>query len=205
VNAVFRFFDVLLACIGSLALFIPMVVIALLLKRSGISPVIFKQQRPGLSGRIFWIHKFRTMTDETDESGALLPDEERLTNFGAFLRRSSLDELPSLLNVFKGEMSIVGPRPLLPEYLPLYSDRQSRRHEVSPGVTGWAQINGRNALSWEEKFELDVWYIDNRSIFLYFKIIWMTILRVIKGSNISADGYATMPDFVGSDSDIKGE
>ncbi|AFT69997.1 Sugar transferase, putative [Alloalcanivorax dieselolei B5] len=148
--------------------------------------------------------KFRTMTDERDENGELLPDDVRLTKFGAFLRSTSLDELPELINVLKGDMSLVGPRPLLMEYLPLYSERQYRRHEVRPGITGWAQINGRNALSWDEKFELDVWYVENRSLWLDIKILFLTVLKVVKRDGISHGGEATMPKFTGSDDSKEG-
>ncbi len=145
------------------------------------------------------MYKFRTMTDERDASGKLLPDEERLTRLGRFLRSSSLDELPELLNVIKGEMSLVGPRPLLVEYVPLYSLEQARRHGVRPGVTGWAQINGRNAISWEEKFELDVWYVDNWTLWMDVKILWLTLVKVLKRSGVSASEHATMPKFTGSE------
>ena len=160
-------------------------------------PVIFKQKRPGLYGKPFVFYKFRTMTDERDENGNLLPDEKRLTSFGKFLRKYSLDELPQLINVLKGDMSLVGPRPLLMEYLPLYTKEQARRHEVRPGVTGWAQVNGRNAISWEEKFKLDVWYVDNRSFWLDIKILWLTLIKVIKGEGINQKGNATMEKFRG--------
>lgn len=160
-------------------------------------PVLFRQERPGLGGRPFRILKFRTMSDRRGPDGALLADEERLGGFGKFLRSASLDELPALWNVLKGDMSLVGPRPLLMEYLPLYDERQVRRHEVRPGVTGWAQVNGRNALTWEEKFELDVWYVDNVSLSLDLKILWATIRAVVLRSGISADGHATMPRFKG--------
>lgn len=162
------------------------------------APVFFRQTRPGLHGRSFQLIKFRTMRDAFDAQGKPLPDAERLTNFGRRLRATSLDELPELWNVLKGEMSLVGPRPLLMEYLPLYSTEQARRHEVKPGVTGWAQINGRNALSWEEKFELDLWYVDHRSLWLDFKIIVLTIKKVLLREGISAQGEATMPRFTGS-------
>ncbi|QGZ30562.1 sugar transferase [Stutzerimonas stutzeri] len=161
------------------------------------SPVLFRQLRPGLNGKPFEMIKFRTMRDALDAAGNPLPDSERMTPFGSFLRSSSLDELPELWNVLKGDMSLVGPRPLLMEYLPLYSPEQFRRHEVRPGVTGWAQINGRNALSWEEKFKLDVWYVDNQSLWLDLKIIFRTIKKVIVRDGISAAGEATMPKFTG--------
>lgn len=162
------------------------------------SPVIFKQQRPGLYGKPFYIYKFRTMTDERDEHGNLLPDEVRLTTTGKIIRKLSLDELPQLLNVLKGEMSFVGPRPLLMKYLPLYTEEQSRRHEVRPGITGWAQVNGRNAISWEEKFQLDVWYVDHQSLHLDLKIIFLTILKVFKTEGINQQGQATMEEFRGN-------
>jgi lipopolysaccharide/colanic/teichoic acid biosynthesis glycosyltransferase len=162
------------------------------------SPVFFRQIRPGLHGRPFQMVKLRTMTDACAPDGQLLPDVERLTAFGRFLRASSLDELPELWNVLKGDMSLVGPRPLLMDYLPLYSPEQLRRHDVRPGITGWAQINGRNALSWEEKFKLDVWYVDSRSMWLDIKILWLTVRKVLVRDGISAAGEATMPRFTGS-------
>ena len=161
------------------------------------SPIFFKQSRPGLEGKIFNIYKFRSMTNERDSNGVLLSDRKRLTQFGKFLRSTSLDELPSLWNVFKGDMSLVGPRPLLVEYLPLYSKRHSRRHEVRPGITGWAQVNGRNAISWDEKFELDVWYVDNQSFFLDVKILWLTVKKVILRDGITTKADDTMPEFRG--------
>jgi len=161
-------------------------------------PVLFRQVRPGLGGRPFTLLKFRTMTEARDAQGNLLPDEERLTRFGRFLRRTSLDELPELFNVLKGDMSLVGPRPLLMEYLERYSPEQARRHEVRPGITGWAQVNGRNALSWEEKFELDVWYVDHLSLVLDVKILFLTLWKVLKGEGIARPGHATMPEFMGS-------
>jgi lipopolysaccharide/colanic/teichoic acid biosynthesis glycosyltransferase len=161
-------------------------------------PVLFQQIRPGLAGQPFKMIKFRTMTNERDASGALLPDAERLTPFGRWLRSTSLDELPEFWNVLWGDMSLVGPRPLLMEYLPRYSPLQARRHDVRPGITGWAQINGRNAVSWEEKFALDVWYVDNRSLWLDFKILLKTISKVLSRQDISADGAVTMPTFCGN-------
>lgn len=166
-------------------------------------PFFFTQVRPGLHGKSFRMVKFRTMTDEHDASGALLSDAQRLTPFGRFLRASSLDELPELWNVLRGEMSLVGPRPLLMEYLPLYSAEQARRHEVRPGITGWAQVNGRNAISWEDKFQLDVWYVDNRSLWLDIKILWLTVRKVLVRDGISAAGEATMPRFTGSNTQQK--
>jgi len=162
------------------------------------SPILFRQQRPGYKEKIFGIYKFRTMTNETDKNGNLLPDEQRLVGIGKFIRSTSLDELPQLFNVLKGEMSFVGPRPLLVEYLPLYSGEQKRRHDVKPGITGWAQVNGRNAISWEQKFEYDVWYVDNQSFLLDMKILWLTFLKVVKRSDISSNTSATMEKFTGS-------
>ncbi len=164
------------------------------------SPVFFRQTRPGLHGRPFNMVKFRTMTNARGLDGQLLPDSQRLTSFGRFLRASSLDELPELWNVLRGDMSLVGPRPLLMEYLPLYSPEQARRHEVRPGITGWAQVNGRNALSWDEKFKLDVWYVDHRSMWLDIKILWLTVRKVLVREGISAAGEATMPRFTGGKS-----
>lgn len=164
------------------------------------SPVFFRQTRPGIDGTPFEMVKFRTMKDAVDANGNLLPDSERLTPLGQFLRSSSLDELPELWNVLKGDMSLVGPRPLLMEYLPLYSPSQYRRHEVRPGVTGWAQVNGRNSLSWDEKFKLDVWYVDNRSLWLDIKILFITVKKVVVRDGISADGEATMSKFTGNGS-----
>lgn len=169
--------------------------IAILLFLTMGGPILFTQLRPGLHGRPFRIYKFRTMADRLDERGAALPDEDRLTAVGRLLRSLSLDELPELLNVLKGEMSIVGPRPLLMQYLARYTPTQARRHEVKPGLTGWAQVNGRNAITWEEKFALDVWYVDHRSLWLDFKIVGMTMLKVLKREGISAEGEATMPEF----------
>jgi len=161
-------------------------------------PVIFSHERIGLRGKPFQFYKFRTMTDARDSCGILLPDEQRLTALGRFLRSNSLDELPQLWNVLRGDISLVGPRPLLPEYLPRYNTRQRRRHEVKPGITGWAQVSGRNALTWEQKFKLDTWYVDHWSLLLDIKILWLTLLRVIRREGISQDGHATMPEFLGS-------
>jgi lipopolysaccharide/colanic/teichoic acid biosynthesis glycosyltransferase len=160
--------------------------------------VLFRQKRPGLHGIPFTMMKFRSMRDDCDEAGNLLPDHQRLTRFGAFLRSTSLDELPGLWNVAKGDMSLVGPRPLLMEYLPLYTSEQARRHLVRPGITGWAQVNGRNAVSWEAKFAYDVWYVDNQSFWLDIRILWMTIIRVLARKGVTADGEATMSKFKGS-------
>ena len=162
------------------------------------SKVFFSQIRPGLNGKTFNMYKFKTMTDEYEESGSLKPDSYRLTELGKFLRSTSLDELPGLWSVLKGDMSLVGPRPLLVDYLPLYSKEQLRRHEVRPGITGWAQVNGRNAITWDKKFELDVWYVDNQSVWLDIKILWMTIGKVIFRTGISAEGESTMTAFTGS-------
>ena len=161
-------------------------------------PVLFAQQRPGLQGAPFEFHKFRTMDDARNAAGELLPDAERLTPFGAWMRKTSLDELPQLFNVIKGDMSLVGPRPLLMEYLPLYTPRQARRHEVRPGITGWAQVNGRNALDWEERFELDLWYVEHRTFLVDVKIIALTLARLAKPQGISRGGHATMPKFTGA-------
>lgn len=193
-----RLFDIFFAT-GALALgALPMLAVAILVRLKLGSPVLFKQARPGLRGKPFEMFKFRTMLDALDKEGRPLPDEERLTPFGRLLRSSSFDELPGLWSVLKGDMSLVGPRPLLMDYLPLYSPEQARRHEVRPGITGWAQINGRNAISWDEKFALDVWYVENRSLLLDLKIIWMTIYKVWAREGISAASEATMPKFSGS-------
>lgn len=192
-----RALDILGAAIGLIVFSPILIAISLMIRREMGSPVLFRQTRPGRHGKPFQMIKFRTMRDAIDASGRPLPDGERLTTLGRFLRSSSLDELPELWNVLKGEMSLVGPRPLLMEYLPLYSPEQARRHELRPGVTGWAQVNGRNAISWDEKFALDVWYVDNRSFWLDLKIIWLTIRKVVKRDGISAAGEATMPRFKG--------
>lgn len=192
-----RVFDFVAALLALLLLALPLLALAWLIRRKLGSPVLFCQVRPGLQGRPFTMVKFRTMTDERGPDGALLPDEQRLTPFGRFLRASSLDELPELWNVLKGEMSLVGPRPLLMEYLPLYTPEQARRHEVRPGITGWAQVNGRNAISWGEKFVLDVWYVDHRSLWLDVRILWLTVRKVLVRDGISAAGEATMPRFEG--------
>ena len=176
---------------------LPMLIIAVAIRNRMGSPVVFRQVRPGMNGEGFEMLKFRTMTSAVTGNGTPLPDSSRLTPLGRFLRRTSLDELPELWNVLKGDMSLVGPRPLLTEYLPLYSPEQARRHEVRPGVTGWAQVNGRNALSWHEKFALDVWYVDNQSLWLDLKILALTALKVVARDGISAEGEATMPRFRG--------
>lgn len=192
-----RVFDVIASLVGLLMLAPIILFIGWQVRKKLGSPVIFRQMRPGMHGVPFKMIKFRTMLDAYDENGKPLADAERMTKFGSFLRSASLDELPELWNVLKGEMSFVGPRPLLMEYLPLYSERQNQRHMVRPGVTGWAQINGRNALSWQEKFELDVWYVENRTFWLDLKIIALTAVRVLKKDGISASGEATMPKFMG--------
>lgn len=192
-----RIFDFATSSVG-LAVASPLLVgTAIIIKKKLGPPVLFKQTRPGLHGVPFELYKFRTMTDEKDENGVLLSDGKRLTETGKFIRKYSLDELPQLINVVKGELSLVGPRPLLMEYLELYDDRQMRRHEVKPGITGWAQVNGRNAISWEEKFELDVWYVENQSFLLDMKILYLTLLKVVKSEDISQDGQATMEKFTG--------
>ncbi|TLD82951.1 sugar transferase [Helicobacter sp. MIT 11-5569] len=180
-------------------LFAPiLIIVALLIHLKLGSPIFFTQERPGKNGKIFKIYKFRTMSNARDANGELLPDSERLKGFGKFVRKSSLDELPQLFNVLKGEMSFIGPRPLLVEYLPLYSKTQARRHEVKPGITGWAQVNGRNAISWEEKFKLDVWYVENLSFWLDCKIFLMTFYKVLKRKDISSQTNVTMEKFTGS-------
>ena len=188
----------------SLALFLiiffsPIYIIVsfLIYKKMG-KPILFRQKRPGYKEKIFGIYKFRTMTNEKDADGNLLPDDKRLIGIGRFIRSTSLDELPQLFNVLKGEMSFVGPRPLLKEYLPLYNEKQKRRHDVKPGITGWAQVNGRNAISWEQKFDYDVWYVDNQSFLLDIKILWLTFLKVVKRSDISSSTSSTMEKFTGS-------
>jgi sugar transferase EpsL len=193
-----RLFDFFAALAGILMLSPVLLVLAVLVREKLGSPVFFKQQRPGLNGKIFTMYKFRTMTDARNEEGNLLPDEDRLPAFGKFLRSTSLDELPELINVLKGDMSHVGPPPLLVQYLPRNTTFQARRHEVRPGITGWAQVNGRNALSWEEKFALDVWYVDNASFTLDLKILWMTVEKIIKREGITQEGQATASEFTGS-------
>lgn len=200
-----RIFDI----IGSFTLIVvlfPLILLTGLLIRINIgSPVLFKQVRPGLNGKPFKLYKFRTMTNEKNQLGNLLPDEERLTSIGKLIRDLSLDELPQLYNVLKGDMSFVGPRPLLMEYLPLYNETQALRHKVRPGITGWAQVNGRNNLSWEEKFAYDVWYVNNRSITLDFKILFLTAWKVFKSEGISQEGHVTMTKFLGNDSSNEGD
>lgn len=193
-----RGFDIVVSLLA-LCFFAPLLLIITLIIRLVLgAPVFFTQVRPGLHGQPFTMFKFRTMRDVKNAAGQPLPDAQRLTAWGRFLRSTSLDELPELWNVLKGDMSLVGPRPLLMEYLPLYSKEQARRHEVRPGITGWAQVNGRNALSWEEKFKLDLWYVDNQSMALDLKILWLTIKAVLGREGINAAGEATMPKFTGT-------
>ena len=192
-----RIIDIL-AALSALIILSPVYIfVALKVAKNLGKPVLFSQKRPGLNGQIFTMKKFRSMRDAQDKNGNILPDQERLTPFGIKLRNSSLDELPGLLSVLKGDMSLVGPRPLLVEYLPLYSEVQAKRHDVKPGITGWAQVNGRNAISWQEKFELDVWYVENQSLWLDIKIIYLTIKKVFSQADINAEGEATMSKFTG--------
>ena len=190
-------FDLISSLVGLIIFAVPFLIIAIIIKIISKGHVFFKQIRPGRNGKLFLLYKFRTMNNLRDDRGNLLPDEKRLTKIGMFLRRLSLDEIPELWNVLKGEMSLVGPRPLLVEYLNRYTPEQARRHEVKPGITGWAQINGRNAITWEEKFKYDVWYVDNWNLCLDIKIIFMTIIKVIKGEGINQPGQATMEKFQG--------
>lgn len=193
-----RAFDLVISSI-LIVLLLPIILLLVVIVRNQMgSPILFKQQRPGLNCKPFYLYKFRTMTEERDEKGILLPDEQRLTRAGAIIRRLSLDELPQLINVLKGELSLVGPRPLLMKYLPLYTPEQARRHTVKPGITGWAQVNGRNAISWNEKFKLDVWYVDNHSFWLDMKILLMTAIKVLRREDINQEGYINMPEFKGS-------
>ena len=200
-----RLFDLVLSALGLLALALPLLLLIWQVRRKLGSPVFFRQVRPGLNGQPFKMVKFRTMTDARGPDGQLLPDSVRLTPFGRWLRATSLDELPELWNVLKGDMSLVGPRPLLMEYLPLYTPEQARRHEVRPGITGWAQVNGRNAISWEDKFKLDLWYVDHRSLWLDIKILWLTVKKVLLRDGISAQGEATMPKFKGTQNKVHGD
>jgi lipopolysaccharide/colanic/teichoic acid biosynthesis glycosyltransferase len=193
-----RGMDVSLACVGLLVLAPFMAVLAVLIFSVMGRPILFVQRRPGKHRRLFTLYKFCTMRSAVDAGGEPLPDADRLTPFGSFLRRYSLDELPQLWNVLRGDMSLVGPRPLLVEYLPLYSAEQARRHEVRPGITGWAQVNGRNAQSWDERLRLDVWYADHRSFWLDLKILWITLLRVLRSEGVNQPGHATMPRFTGN-------
>lgn len=195
-----RLFDIVVSAVALISLSPIMLVIAMIVRIKLGSPILFQQQRPGLDGKLFKMLKFRSMLDAVDSQGNSLPDSERLTKTGRVLRSTSLDELPGLISVFKGDMSLVGPRPLLMEYLPLYNERQKKRHNVRPGITGWAQVNGRNAISWEEKFELDVWYVENQTIWLDLKILLLTVKKVFVREGISAEGEATMSKFTGSGS-----
>ncbi|MGD8189483.1 sugar transferase [Brevibacillus ginsengisoli] len=193
-----RFFDVTISLV-LVILLCPLILLLIVLIRFKLgTPVFFTQWRPGLKGKPFLIYKFRTMTDGRDEQGVWLPDEQRITPFGRFLRRFSLDELPQLLNVIKGELSLVGPRPLMMEYLPLYTPEQARRHDVKPGITGWAQIHGRNALTWEEKFELDVWYVDHRSFLIDLRILWLTFTKVFNRKETKEQADLFVADFTGT-------
>ncbi|HIL33789.1 MAG TPA: sugar transferase [Nitrospiria bacterium] len=193
-----RFFDLICSVVALIFLFPLFLIIAGIIRATIGSPIFFRQQRPGIRGRPFDMVKFRTMANTRNKNGELLGDVERMTDIGRFLRKTSLDELPELWNVLKGEMSLVGPRPLLMEYLPLYTPEQARRHEVKPGITGWAQVNGRNAISWEEKFKLDVWYVDHSSFWLDIKILGLTGLKVFKGEGVSQKGHVTAEKFRGS-------
>lgn len=197
-----RLFDLCCAICFLFILSPLMIIVALLVRLKMGSPVIYKQLRPGLNEKLFYIYKFRTMTDERDGNGLLLPDHHRMTKFGLFLRKSSLDELPQLFNVIKGDLSLVGPRPLLVEYLPLYTPEQKRRHEVRPGITGWAQINGRNVITWEEKFALDIWYVNNYSFLLDLKILLFTIIKVLRREGITNEGRYTRSDCQKDNEDI---
>ncbi|MDE5973320.1 MAG: sugar transferase [Eubacterium sp.] len=194
-----RFFDIVSSLFAIIILAIPMMILAILIRVKLGGPVLFKQERPGKDGKIFTLIKFRTMTNQCDENGELLPDEVRLTKFGIFLRSTSLDELPELFNILKGDMSVIGPRPLLVQYLPRYNEHQAQRHLVRPGLTGWAQVNGRNAISWEQKFDYDVEYVENINLFLDIKIIFMTVINVIKKDGISSETSATMEEFMGTE------
>ena len=198
-----RLFDFFSALSGLLLLWPVILVIMLLVRVYHGRPIFFCQQRPGLKGKPFNIYKFRTMSSRCDSQGELLPDKDRMTRLGALLRKYSLDELPQLFNVLKGDLSLVGPRPLLMEYLPLYSEEQARRHSVRPGISGWAQVNGRNAVSWEEKFEYDVWYVDHQSFALDIKILRKTFLKVITSEGVSQDGHVTMEKFKGQHNELR--
>lgn len=196
-----RILDFLFSFILIIIFLIPMILVSVLILATLGRPIVFKQERPGLKGKTFFIYKFRTMTNETDLEGNLLPNEMRMTRSGKLIRKLSLDELPQLFNVIKGEMSFVGPRPLLVEYLPLYNDEQARRHEVRPGITGWAQVNGRNNISWEKRFELDVWYVNNQSLWLDLKIVLLTIMKVFQRADINPDDKEFIERFKGSNLD----
>lgn len=193
-----RLFDLIVSLFALIVLSPVVVTTAVLVRIKLGSPIFFTQERPGLNGKSFKMMKFRTMLDASDKYGNQLPDDQRMTALGAFLRSASLDELPGLFNVIKGDMSLVGPRPLLVQYLPLYNAEQARRHNVRPGITGWAQVNGRNAISWEDKFSFDVWYVDNRSFWLDFKILLLTVKKVFVREGISADGHVTIEPFKGT-------
>ncbi|MBU7593524.1 sugar transferase [Metabacillus halosaccharovorans] len=193
-----RIFDFCVSIIILILLSSIIITVAILVRMKLGSPIFFKQQRPGLYGKPFYFYKFRTMTNDKDANGELLPDEYRLTSFGKFLRKTSLDEFPQLINVIKGDISLVGPRPLLMDYLALYTKEQASRHLVRPGITGWAQINGRNSISWEEKFELDVWYVKNRTFLLDLKILFITVYKVFRSKDINQQGNATVERFKGS-------
>lgn len=197
-NLLKRVLDLLVALCAIILLSPVFVLLSFFLMIANNGKPFFFQIRPGLHGKIFRVIKFKTMNDKKDANGNLLPDSDRLTAIGSFVRKTSLDEIPQLLNVLKGNMSLIGPRPLLCEYLPLYTETQKRRHEVRPGITGWAQVNGRNAIGWQKKFEYDVWYVENLSFMLDFKILWMTIIKVFNSEGISADGQATMEKFTGN-------
>lgn len=194
-------FDLTVSIIVFLILLPVILLVAVLIRVKLGSPILFTQDRPGLKGKVFKMMKFRSMLDAKDKHGNLLPDNERMTKFGAFLRSTSLDELPGLFNVLKGDMSLVGPRPLLVQYLPLYNSEQAKRHNVRPGITGWAQVNGRNAIGWDEKFKLDVWYVENQSFLLDMKILLLTVKKVFIREGISADGHVTIEPFKGSNND----
>lgn len=194
-----RFFDIISSLLAIIILSPVLAVTAVLVRIKLGSPVLFKQERPGKDEKIFTLYKFRTMTDEKDENGELLPDEVRLTKFGQFLRSTSLDELPELFNILKGDMSVIGPRPLLVRYLPRYNSHQKRRHEVRPGLSGWAQVNGRNTISWEDKFNMDVEYVDNYSLLMDIKILLMTVVNVLKHDGISSETSVTMEEFMGNE------
>lgn len=192
-----RIFDIVVSLLALILLSPVLVILSIVVLIKHGSPVVFRQTRPGLNGKPFKMIKFRTMTNQKDANGELLPDDKRLTRFGKLLRSTSLDELPELVNVLKGDMSLVGPRPLLMAYLDRYTPEQNRRHEVRPGITGWAQVNGRNNVAWEERFKLDVWYVDNHNFVLDMKILWLTVKKVIKRADVSQDGHATMTEFMG--------
>ena len=194
-----RLFDIIFSLLLLIIFASLIIILGLLIRLKMGAPVFFRQQRPGLRGKPFYLYKLRTMSEETNRDGNMLDDQQRLTALGRKLRKYSLDELPQLFNVLKGDLSFVGPRPLLMNYLERYSPEQARRHDVKPGITGWAQVNGRNVLTWEEKFALDVWYVDNQNLWLDLKILWLTLVKVLKAEGISQEGWATMPEFMGSE------